>query len=94
MFCSIVYVLSAPCSPFLGFVVDRLGRNVMFVMIAVIGTLGSHVLLGFTLANPWYAMVSAGKLSLKSHTHRFFSMLDILLVLFCFTHHNAPLYLL
>ncbi|XP_078495475.1 lysosomal dipeptide transporter MFSD1 [Ciona intestinalis] len=57
---SIVYILSAPCSPVLGFLVDRLGYNVFWVIIAVISTLSSHGLLAFTFLNPWVAMSIMG----------------------------------
>jgi len=55
---SIVYILSAPCSPVLGFIVDRFGYNVYWVLIAVVTTLGCHGLLGLTFINPWVPMVS------------------------------------
>uniref|UniRef100_A0A9J8AZT2 Lysosomal dipeptide transporter MFSD1 n=1 Tax=Cyprinus carpio carpio TaxID=630221 RepID=A0A9J8AZT2_CYPCA len=42
---SIVYIISAPASPLLGFVVDRTGRNVLWVMLAVATTLLSHMML-------------------------------------------------
>lgn len=37
--------------------VDKTGRNVIWVMIAVIATLASHMMLAFTFWNPWIAMV-------------------------------------
>ncbi|KAK2912432.1 hypothetical protein Q8A73_006545 [Channa argus] len=57
---SIVYIISAPASPVLGFVVDRTGRNVVWVMLAVITTLASHMMLAFTFWNPWIAMSLLG----------------------------------
>uniref|UniRef100_A0A9J7YUQ2 Lysosomal dipeptide transporter MFSD1 n=1 Tax=Cyprinus carpio carpio TaxID=630221 RepID=A0A9J7YUQ2_CYPCA len=42
---NIVYIISAPASPLLGFVVDRTGRNVLWVMLAVATTLLSHMML-------------------------------------------------
>lgn len=54
---SIVYIISAPASPVLGFMVDKTGRNVVWVMIAVVTTLAAHMMLAFTLWNPWVAMV-------------------------------------
>lgn len=59
VFASIVYIISAPASPILGFMVDKTGRNVIWVMIAVITTLASHMMLAFTFWNPWIAMVMA-----------------------------------
>lgn len=38
--------------------VDKTGRNVIWVMIAVITTLASHMMLAFTFWNPWIAMVT------------------------------------
>uniref|UniRef100_H2YW96 Lysosomal dipeptide transporter MFSD1 n=1 Tax=Ciona savignyi TaxID=51511 RepID=H2YW96_CIOSA len=57
---SIVYILSAPCSPVLGFLVDRLGYNIFWVILAVLSTLSSHGLLAFTFLNPWVAMCIMG----------------------------------
>lgn len=54
---SIVYIISAPASPVLGFMVDRTGRNVVWVIIAVVSTLAAHMMLAFTFWNPWIAMV-------------------------------------
>lgn len=58
VFVSIVYIISAPASPVLGFMVDKTGRNVIWVMIAVITTLAAHMMLAFTFWNPWIAMVT------------------------------------
>uniref|UniRef100_UPI00358F3B5D lysosomal dipeptide transporter MFSD1 isoform X1 n=2 Tax=Myxine glutinosa TaxID=7769 RepID=UPI00358F3B5D len=57
---SIVYILSAPLSPFFGLIVDLVGKNLMWVLLAVSTTLGSHCLLAFTFWNPWIAMVIMG----------------------------------
>uniref|UniRef100_A0A7N6BJE3 Lysosomal dipeptide transporter MFSD1 n=1 Tax=Anabas testudineus TaxID=64144 RepID=A0A7N6BJE3_ANATE len=57
---SIVYIISAPASPVLGFMVDKTGRNVVWVIIAVISTLASHMILAFTFWNPWIAMSLLG----------------------------------
>lgn len=54
---SIVYIISAPASPVLGFLVDKIGRNVIWVLIAVVTTLAAHMMLAFTFWNPWIAMV-------------------------------------
>lgn len=54
---SIVYIISAPASPVLGFLVDKTGRNVIWVLIAVVTTLAAHMMLAFTFWNPWIAMV-------------------------------------
>uniref|UniRef100_A0A7N8XH37 Lysosomal dipeptide transporter MFSD1 n=1 Tax=Mastacembelus armatus TaxID=205130 RepID=A0A7N8XH37_9TELE len=57
---SIVYIISAPASPVLGFLVDKTGRNVIWVIIAVITTLAAHMMLAFTFWNPWIAMSLLG----------------------------------
>lgn len=57
---SIVYIISAPASPVLGFMVDKVGRNVIWVMCAVITTLAAHMMLAFTFWNPWIAMCLLG----------------------------------
>ena len=54
---SIVFILSAPCSPIFGYVVDRLGYNVLWVIFGVVCSLGTHGLLSFTYLNPWVGMV-------------------------------------
>uniref|UniRef100_A0A8C8HZT5 Lysosomal dipeptide transporter MFSD1 n=1 Tax=Oncorhynchus tshawytscha TaxID=74940 RepID=A0A8C8HZT5_ONCTS len=54
---SIVYIISAPASPVLGFMVDRTGKNVIWVLCAVVTTLIAHMMLAFTFWNPWIAMV-------------------------------------
>lgn len=55
---SLVYLISAVACPFFGYAIDRFGRNVMWVLIAVLVTIGSHALLAFTFLNPFVAMVS------------------------------------
>jgi MFS family permease len=57
---SIVYVISAVMSPILGFMIDKLGRNLLWVLAAVFLTGLSHALLAFTFINPWFAMVTMG----------------------------------
>ncbi|XP_048017137.1 major facilitator superfamily domain-containing protein 1 isoform X1 [Megalobrama amblycephala] len=57
---SVVYIISAPASPLLGFLVDKTGRNVLWVMLAVVTTLVAHMMLAFTFWNPWIAMCLLG----------------------------------
>ena len=54
---SIVYVISAPMSPIFGLLVDKTGKNLIWVLCAVVTTLASHIMLAFTLWNPWIALV-------------------------------------
>lgn len=56
----IVYIISAFASPILGLVVDKTGRNLLWVFIAVFLTLVCHVLVGFTFISPWIPMVIMG----------------------------------
>ncbi|XP_064880148.1 major facilitator superfamily domain-containing protein 1-like [Oncorhynchus nerka] len=57
---SIVYIISAPASPVLGFMVDRTGKNVIWVLCAVVTTLIAHMMLAFTFWKPWIAMSLLG----------------------------------
>ncbi|XP_054159846.1 major facilitator superfamily domain-containing protein 1-like [Oppia nitens] len=57
---SIIYIISAVLSPFLGIAVDLTGRNIVWVFSAVVITLISHSLLAFTFVNPWIAMILMG----------------------------------
>ncbi|EEC07925.1 transport protein, putative, partial [Ixodes scapularis] len=57
---SIPYLISAFASPVFGILVDLVGRNLLWVTVAVVGTLVSHGLLAFTFINPWVAMVYMG----------------------------------
>lgn len=54
---SIVYVISAVASPFFGALVDKVGRNILWVFLAIVFTIGSHALLTFTFVNPYFGMV-------------------------------------
>lgn len=55
-----MYVISAVASPFFGFMVDKVGRNVFFVFISIVFTIASHGLLTFTFINPYVGMVAMG----------------------------------
>ena len=57
---SLVYFISAGASPLFGFLVDRLGRNVYWVIAGVVLTLASHATLAFTFWNPFIAMSIMG----------------------------------
>lgn len=54
---SIVYVISAVASPFFGILVDKVGRNILWVFLAILFTIASHALLTFTFINPYVGMV-------------------------------------
>lgn len=55
---SIVYIISAVASPFFGFIVDKTGKNVLWVFISICSTIGAHSILAFTMLNPYVGMVS------------------------------------
>ncbi|XP_075426689.1 lysosomal dipeptide transporter MFSD1 isoform X1 [Ascaphus truei] len=57
---SVVYIISAPMSPVFGLLVDRVGKNIIWVMCAVVTTLIAHIMLAFTFWNPWIAMSLLG----------------------------------
>jgi MFS-type transporter involved in bile tolerance (Atg22 family) len=54
---SIVYIISAVLSPPLGLLVDKVGKNVLWVCLSVLVSIGSHALLAFTFVNPFVGMV-------------------------------------
>ncbi|XP_018568613.1 major facilitator superfamily domain-containing protein 1 isoform X2 [Anoplophora glabripennis] len=56
----IVYLISGIASPLLGLFIDKTGKNLSWIVVAVIFTIGSHVLLAFTMVNPYVAMVMMG----------------------------------
>ncbi|XP_045131206.1 major facilitator superfamily domain-containing protein 1-like isoform X4 [Portunus trituberculatus] len=57
---SVVYLISAIASPILGNLVDRTGRNVTWVFMAVLITLGCHAMLTFTFWSPFISMSILG----------------------------------
>ena len=52
--------MSAFIAPVIGYVIDRVGRNILFVFVAVVITLVSHCILGFSHVNPYFAIVPMG----------------------------------
>ena len=54
--------MSVPLSPILGFVIDRMGRNIAWVMFSCVCTLISHCLLAMqtSQALAWIAMIIFG----------------------------------
>lgn len=57
---SLVYIISAVASPVFGFLIDRTGRNVFWVILGTVCTIGCHGLLAFTFLNPYVAMSCMG----------------------------------
>ena len=56
----LVYLISAFASPLLGFAIDKVGRNVIFVLVAILMTLTSHALLALTSFNPYINIILMG----------------------------------
>jgi nitrate/nitrite transporter NarK len=60
---SLVYIISAVASPFLGVLVDKTGLNLFWLNLGILLTLGAHAMLAFLPALPWLpymAMVLMG----------------------------------
>lgn len=57
---SIVYIVAGVASPIFGLIVDRTGRNVLWVFLSIVVTMVAHGLLAFTFYNPYIAMITMG----------------------------------
>lgn len=57
---SMVYLISSVGSPVLGLVVDKLGKNLFWTIMAITSTLCAHYILTFTYWNPYIGMVFMG----------------------------------
>ncbi|XP_053404412.1 major facilitator superfamily domain-containing protein 1-like isoform X2 [Mercenaria mercenaria] len=57
---SLVYIISAVASPLFGFLIDKSGRNVFWVILGTSTTIGCHALLAFTFITPFVAMSIMG----------------------------------
>ena len=56
----LVYLISAPVSPALGLLLDKVGKNITWVFLAVLASGGCHCLLAFTQVSPYLGMVVMG----------------------------------
>ena len=56
----LIYLVSAPASPLLGLVIDKTGRNISWVFLAVTISIGCYALLNFTMLDPYIAVVILG----------------------------------
>lgn len=56
----LVYLISAFAAPLFGIIIDRVGRNVGFVFMAVLATLLSHIVLVSTDINPYVSIILMG----------------------------------
>ncbi|CAB0040141.1 unnamed protein product [Trichogramma brassicae] len=57
---SLVYFISAVASPIFGIVVDKMGKNIFWVVLSITGSLIAHGLLAFTYVSPYVCMVILG----------------------------------
>ncbi|KAK6195515.1 hypothetical protein SNE40_000928 [Patella caerulea] len=57
---SLVYIISAGASPLFGFLIDKSGKNIFWVITGILSTLGCHAVLAFTFINPFVAMSIMG----------------------------------
>ena len=53
----LIYLVSAPASPMLGLVIDKTGRNISWVFLSVLISIGCYALLNFTLLNPYICLL-------------------------------------
>ena len=60
---SLVYIISAVASPVFGFCIDKTGKNIFWVILGTVVTLGCHAVLAFTFITPFLAMVSVREMS-------------------------------
>ncbi|KAF5300298.1 hypothetical protein FQA39_LY11155 [Lamprigera yunnana] len=57
---SMVYLISSAGSPVLGLMVDKMGRNLFWMLLAITSTLCAHYILAFTSWNPYIGMICMG----------------------------------
>ncbi|ESO96144.1 hypothetical protein LOTGIDRAFT_214694 [Lottia gigantea] len=57
---SLVYIISAVASPLFGFMIDKSGKNIFWVIAGIVFTIGCHGVLAFTFINPYVAMSIMG----------------------------------
>ncbi|CAG9797126.1 unnamed protein product [Chironomus riparius] len=57
---SVIYLIAAFASPICGYIVDKTGRNVMWVFISTVVTIGAHAILAFSFANPYVGTITMG----------------------------------
>ncbi|XP_060587464.1 major facilitator superfamily domain-containing protein 1-like [Ruditapes philippinarum] len=57
---SLVYIISAIASPLFGFLIDKSGKNVFWVILGTSVTIGCHAMLAFTFITPFVAMSVMG----------------------------------
>ncbi|CAG9767899.1 unnamed protein product [Ceutorhynchus assimilis] len=58
--CSLVYLISGFASPVTGILIDKIGLNILWILLSVISTVLAHLLLGFTTVNPYIGVSMLG----------------------------------
>jgi len=56
----LVYLVSAPASPLLGLMIDKTGRNITWVFLAILASTGCHCILAFTSWSPYIGICVLG----------------------------------
>ncbi|CAG0904006.1 unnamed protein product, partial [Cyprideis torosa] len=56
----IIYVISAVVSPLFGMLIDKSGRNIFWVFLSILVSMGCHFTLAYTFWNPYIAMITLG----------------------------------
>lgn len=57
---SMIYLISSVGSPVLGFAVDKIGKNLFWIILSIIATICGHYVLAFATWNPYIGMVVMG----------------------------------
>lgn len=57
---SCVYIVAAIISPLCGFLVDKTGRNIIWISLGTILTCIAHFIIAFTFISPWIATITLG----------------------------------
>ena len=60
LFSGIIYLIATFLAPPFGYLIDKFGRTISFVFVAVIITLCSHCFVAFTFANPYLGIIPMG----------------------------------
>ena len=57
---SVIYIMSAPLAPVFGFLIDIVGFNASFVLLANCMCLAAHLILAFVPLTPWVGIITIG----------------------------------
>lgn len=81
----LVYSLAAFTSPVTGILIDKTGKNLIWIFISISSAALSHILIGFTSVTPYVATVGISSVYIERIHSICFSLLlfFILLIPFC-----------